>query len=149
MDRRPVVPAPLAEAAQAGPRAGCATRRAPFHRYSRLYDLFYEPQYHRGTVKETISLPAALFERLELERRRRKVTRSALFAELGARHIREQDEAMLAARYTAGYARYPEGSDDGVWVADAGASTLAAVAAEDAHDWSEDYRLDRERDAPG
>jgi hypothetical protein len=102
-----------------------------------------------GTIKVTISVPAALFDRLEQERRRRHQTRSALFAELAARLVRELEEADLEARYKAGYEKHPEGSDDLAWVADAGAATLGSVAAEDPHDWSEDYRLDRDLRAAG
>jgi hypothetical protein len=102
-----------------------------------------------GTIKVTISVPADLFDRLELERRRRKLTRSALFSDLATRLVRELDEAELDARYEVGYARHPEGSDDAAWVADAGAATIAAVAAEDPHDWSQDYRLDRGLNAAG
>ncbi len=102
-----------------------------------------------GTIKVTISVPAHLFDRLELERRRRKLTRSALFADLAARLVQELEEAELDARYEVGYGKHPEGSDDVAWVADAGATTIAAVAAEDPHDWSQDYRLDRGLDAAG
>jgi hypothetical protein len=102
-----------------------------------------------GTIKVTVSIPAALFDRLEQERRRRSQTRSALVTELAARLVRELDEADLAARYAAGYDRHPEGADDLAWVADAGAATLGSVASEDPHDWSEDYRLDRDLRAAG
>ncbi len=102
-----------------------------------------------GTVKVTISLPAVQFERLEQERHRRGLTRSALFAELAARLVGELELRDLEARYTAGYERHPEGGDDLAWVAEAGASTLGAVALEDAHDWSGDYRMDCDRRAAG
>lgn len=94
-------------------------------------------------------MPVEVFERLEKDRRRRRLTRSALFSNLAARHIRELEVAEEAARYEAGHAELPESGDDQAWVADAGAVTLAAVAAEDTHDWSEDYRLDGGGDAAG
>jgi hypothetical protein len=100
-------------------------------------------------TKVTISVPSGLFNRLEQERRRLNLTRSALFSELAARLVRELEDAELEAQYAAGYEKHPEGSDDLAWVADASAATLAAVAAEDPHDWSEDYRLDSELRAAG
>ncbi len=102
-----------------------------------------------GTIKVTISMPSDVFDRLEQDRRRRRLTRSALFSDLAARHLRELEVAEEAARYETGYAEHPESGDDLAWVADAGAATLAAVAAEDSHDWSEDDRLEGGADAAG
>lgn len=84
-----------------------------------------------------------LFHRLETARRRRNQTRSALYAELAERLVREIEEAEMDARFAEAYHDHPEASDDLAWVADAGAATLHAVAAEDADDWASDYRLDR------
>lgn len=102
-----------------------------------------------GTIKVTISVPTPLFDRLDEVRRHRNQTRSALFAELAAGLVHELEEAALDARFAAGYQMHPEGPDDAAWIAHAGAVTLGAVAAEDAHDWSEDIALDSGLDAAG
>ncbi|HEV7465727.1 MAG TPA: hypothetical protein VGP96_05480 [Candidatus Dormibacteraeota bacterium] len=86
------------------------------------------------TTKVTISLPTDVYRRGEEERTRRGLSRSEFVANLYREHLRQTEHEARIARYAAAYARHPEASDDLAWVTDAGAATLAAVAAEDPRD---------------
>lgn len=101
------------------------------------------------TTKVTISLPTDIYKRGEEERMRRGLSRSEFVANLYREHLRQAEHEARVARYAAAYANHPEASDDLGWVTEAAAATLAAVTAEDPHDWSKDFQSDTEHRAAG
>jgi phage gp46-like protein len=99
------------------------------------------------TTKVTISLPTDIYRRGEEERTQRGLSRSEFVANLYREHLRQAEQEARIARYAAAYARHPEASDDLAWVTDAGAATLADVAAEEPRDSSRDLQTDTEHRA--
>lgn len=63
------------------------------------------------TKRIAISLPDALYQRVERIRRSRRLPRSALIQEALGAYVRHADERTMEEAYFDGYRRTPDGAD--------------------------------------
>ena len=75
--------------------------------------------------KFAISLPEELFERLERDRRDRKMNRSEYMANALAEHLHRKREQELEEQYVRGYLEHPETEEEAAEL-----EALTAVASE-------------------